>query len=555
VEIKEGGTTIRKLNSLHPLLAFFYWDFRNNFRLAVITKDGRNVLLTSILLFAGILGAFLGLIYGGALWFRGFAEEKGFIDAFGFFYGTVGFSFLGMSSLILGAILSISGALYQEEERDLWLRSLLTERDFSFYQGAGGLLLTGLFLILSLGVPLLLLGKVVLRLDPAVFFAAGLVILLVITSFLILGNLLMSLVVICIPPRLRQRILVGTAVFIIASLIVPALYLAFLWEGDIEALFISLVDILTNPYLPTAWGVELFSLVRAKGWLAGESLMRLVGLIGLGVVGIVALRRIWPLTFRPAEWSKQIPADLDISLPVRWDTKFAAMLGRLPLDHSTKAFLKRDLILFLRYPAVFINTIFTMGLILVVVPLLGAFAGLFYALFLLYLVPGEFMSQFLHPSLKTEGSNMDYIRMLLEKRKFIGAKIASTFLVTLVLSLIIVSWGFAVVPALEWDFVSIVIRILIITMAVLQASLLGMVFGEKILISGKQSIDRGIAYFFLGVLLAKNLVMFDLYLTNPQMLPWWAGALLPHLPLIIFAGVISYCLFRLRKFARAMEDV
>lgn len=538
---------VRKLNSLHPIMALFYWDIRNNFRLAVITQDGRNILFGRIILLLGILGVIMGFTYWGALEFRAWAEEAGIIDAIGALYYKLGFSFLAIGGLLISAGLLI-GSVLVEEERDMCLRSLpITERDFSFYKGFDSLVGAFCFTLLA-GILFLVFGKVVWRADPLDFFSGGLVILPVIISFVILGNLLMSLVAICISPQQRKRILSGMAIFIGALPIVAVLYFDYFWVGDIETLFARFLDILTNPYIPTAWGIELFFLVQEKGWLAREPLMRLAWLIGLGLAGGVALHQVCSLTYRE-EGAKETRIE---TRQIRRESRLLSLITRLPLDSSTKAFLKRDLILYFRNRSELVQAVITIGVFSTLA--LGG-EGPVGFLYLLYLLPELIVPGYLHSSLKTEGSSMDYIKMLMEKGKFIAAKVVATFLMILVLCLIMVFASFAFFPALEWDFVSIIVRMLIVSLAVLQATLLGMVYGEQILISGKKNLDQTIGYFCLGVLMAVGWLGIDLFFINPQMLPGWTGAVLPHLPLIIFGGIISYSIFRLRKFARAIEDI
>jgi len=528
-------------------MSLFYWDIRNNFRLAVITQDGRNILFRNIILSLGILGANLGAIYWVALEFRAWAEEAGIIDALGAFYYVLGFSLLAISGLVIGAAVLILSVLV-EEERDMCLCSLpITERDFSFYKGLGSLQV-GFIILFLLGFLFLFFGKVVWRIDLLDFFSGGLVILPVIMCFVTTGNLLMSLVVIGIPPRPRKRVLLGLAIFIAVLLIAAALYFTHLWVGDIEILFARVIDILTNPYVPTAWGVELFFFVQEKGWLAREPLLRLAWLIGLGLAGGVALHQVCPLTYRE-KGAKETRIE---TRQIRRESRLLSLITRLPLDSSTKVFLKRDLILYFRNLSALAYTIFIMGIFLAVTFLPEATGGFVY---LLYLIPIHIIPSYLHSSLKTEGSNMDYIKMLLEGGKFIAAKIVATFLFVLFLCLIMVFWGFIFHPDLQWNFVTIVVRIVILSLAVLLDTLLGMVYGEQVLISGKQSLDQSVTYFCLGILLAVGWTGIDFFFINPQMLPGWAKAVLPHLPLIIFGGIISYCIFRLRKFARAIEDI
>ena len=520
---------IRKLNSLHPLMALFYWDFRNNFRLAVITKEGRNVLFGRIILVLGILGAILGGTYLGALAFRAFAEEAGIIDPIRALYYTLGIPILAIMALIAGAVVLIFSVL-EEQEGDVWLLSLLSHRDFSFYKGLLSLLGGFLFFMVFLGIPFLFFGKVVWRIGLLDFFSGGLVILLGTLSFCLLGNLLMGLLVAPNPPQRQKRVLVGVTGVIAISLIGSAVFV------DMEILFARFLDIVTDPYVPTAWGMELFFLAEAKGWFAEESLMRLSRLIALALAGGVALDRVWPLTYRLEKGPKE-GYDAGASLPVRWDSRFATLLGRLPLEQSTRAFLKKELILFLRHSPSLVRAIITIGAIFalslaVEVPVMF--------LFMLYLMPIEFVSDYLHPSLKTEGSNMDYMKMLLEKGKFIATKIVTTFLMVLSMSLIMGLLGFAISPALEWELVPVAVRTVILTMAVLQATLVGMVLGEQILISGKETLDQKLVIRYgCGILIAWSWLLIDLRFLYPQMLPAWAMAMSPHLPLIIFGAVIS----------------
>jgi hypothetical protein len=513
--------------------------------LALITKEGRNVLFGRIILVLGILGTILGGTYLGALEFRAFAEEAGIIDPIRALYYMFGIPILAIIALVAGAAVLIFSIL-EEKEGDVWLRSLLSHHDFSFYKGLLSLPGGFLFFMVLFGIPFLFLGKVVWRIGLLDFLSGGVVILLLTTSFCILGNLLMGLLVMSIPPRQQKRVLVGLAGFIAILLVGLALFV------NREILSARFLDIVSDPYVPTAWGIELLFLVKAEGWLAEESLMRLSWLIGLALAGGVALHWVWPLTYRRGKGPKE-DYDAGASLPVRWDSRFATLLGRLPLEQSTRAFLKKELILFLRHSPSLVRAIITIGAIFalslaVEVPVMF--------LFVLYLMPIEFVSDYLHPSLKTEGGNMDYMKMLLDKGKFIATKIVTTFLMVLSMSLIIALLGFAISPAIEWELVPVVVRTLILTMAVLQATLVGMVLGEQILISGKESLDQQIVIRYgCGILIAWGWLLIDLRFLYPQMLPTWAMAMPPHLPLIIFGAVISYCLFRLRKFARAIEDI
>ncbi len=96
----------------------------------------------------------------------------------------------------------------------------------------------------------------------------------------------------------------------------------------------------------------------------------------------------------------------------------------------------------------------------------------------------------------------------------------------------------------------IAIRIVILSIAVLQATFVGMICGEQILISGRESLDQALARWCFGFLMAGGWMLMDFYFTMPQMAeaaPAWLLALLPHVPLIIAGGVIAYCIFRLRK--------
>lgn len=536
----------RKYRLIHPLNTVLEWQGLNDYRLAVITKDGRNILFSRVILLLGILGGGLGVILGGtywgALWFRAFAEEKGIIDVIEPFYYVGGFYLLAITGLMLGATLLIM-SISQEEEIDELIRSLpVTHRDFGFYKGFP-LLVGSIVVTFLIGSLLLFFAKIVWTLDLADFLAGGLVILLMSVSFCTLGNLLMSLVAICIPPQLRQRVVVGLAIFIAVLLILIAVgtYYAYVWAADVEP----------APGIPDI--MESFYLMQEEVWLAKESLMRLMWLIiGLAIGAAIALRHVWPLAYR-LEKGPMIGHDVDLFLTVRLETRFVALLGRLPLDHSTKAFLKRDLILYFRNHSALAQTILLIGVVLATTLTPEEVPVGF--LFMLYFTGIHIVSNFLNSSRKTEGTNMDYIKMLLEKGKFIAARVVTSFIVALFLCLILLFLGHAFAPALQWDFGIIVGRILILSLAVLQASLIGMVFGEQILISGKQSMDQTIAYFCVALLVASGWMGVDLSLTHPQMLPGWAGALLPHVPLIIHGGVIAYCIFRLRKFARAIEDI
>ncbi|MCL0073137.1 hypothetical protein M1N91_02840 [Dehalococcoidia bacterium] len=531
----------RKYRLLHPVNTAYEWEGLNDYRLAVITKDGRNILFSRIILVLGILGGMLGLIYWGALWFRGLAEERGIIDVIEPLYYVAGFYLLAITGLIVGATLLI-WSISQEEELDELMRSLLTPRDLSFYKGFRWLT-TAIIVTFLIGVLALFFAKIVWRLDLADFFSGGLVILFMSVSFCILGNLLISFVAICIPPRLRQRVVVGLAIFVAVLLIAVAFYFAYVWEGDIEP----------SPDIPTAWDIEFFYLMEDEAWLAKESLMRLMWLIiGLALAGGIGLRHVWPLAYR-TEKGPMKSYDVDISLSGRWETRFVALLGRLPLDDFTKAFLKKDLILYFRNHSALAQTILLIGVVLAATLAPEEVPVGF--LFMLYFAGIHIVPNFLNPSLRTEGSNMDYTKILLEKGKFIAAKVVTTSIVVLPLCLILLFSGYAFSPALEWDYGSIVIRMLIVTMAVLQGTLLAMVCGEQILISGKQSVDQAIAYFCFGLFMAGGWAGIDFFLINPQVLPTWAIAYFPHVPLIIFGAVIFYSLFRLRKFARAIEDV
>ncbi len=241
----------------------------------------------------------LGATYWGALKFRAWAEGEAMIDVIGLFYYTLGFPLLAISSLLFTAYALPITVLREEEVGFLPLRFLpISERDLSFYKGftfLQGLIVT-LFL---LGFLFLFFGKVVWRQGLADFFSSGLVMLLVVISFCILGGLLMGLVMMCIPPRLKRRALFGLEILIPVLLVVAVpFYFVGWWVGDVEVLITRVLDIVTNPYVPTAWGMELFFLVQEKGWLAQESLMRLGWLIGLGLAGGVALCQIWHLTYR-----------------------------------------------------------------------------------------------------------------------------------------------------------------------------------------------------------------------------------------------------------------
>jgi apolipoprotein N-acyltransferase len=81
-----------------------------------------------------------------------------------------------------------------------------------------------------------------------------------------------------------------------------------------------------------------------------------------------------------------------------------------------------------------------------------------------------------------------------------------------------------------------------------------MVFGEQVLISGKQTVDRTIAYFFVSVLAASAWLGVDFLLIDPQVSGLIKVLLLPVV-LIIVAGVLYYCAVRLRRFAKTIEDV
>ena len=95
----------------------------------------------------------------------------------------------------------------------------------------------------------------------------------------------------------------------------------------------------------------------------------------------------------------------------------------------------------------------------------------------MYLIPVSLASGYLGASLRSEGSNLDYIRMLLEKGSFLVGKIAATFLMVFLVSVVILFICIALFPALEWGFVAVGIRILILAMAVLWATMLVMVLG------------------------------------------------------------------------------
>ncbi|MFW0859238.1 MAG: hypothetical protein AAGB97_03525 [Dehalococcoidia bacterium] len=296
--IRKLDRLVRKLNRLHPYMAVSYWVGRDSYRGAVINKDGKNVLIERIILFLGILGVLLGATYWGALKFRAWAAEAGIIDVIGVFYYTHGFPLLAIGSLLLAAYLLLIPVLMEEAAGWVPLRFLLiTERDLSFYKGFT-LLQSSFVIPVLLGFLLLFFGKVVWRQDLADFFSSGLVMLLVVISFCILGNLLMSLVVMCIPPRLKRRVLFGLEILSAVLLVAVPFYFVRWWVGDVEVLITRVLDIVINPYVPTAWGMELFFLVQEKGWLAQESLMRLGWLIGLGLAGGVALCQIWHLTYR-----------------------------------------------------------------------------------------------------------------------------------------------------------------------------------------------------------------------------------------------------------------
>ncbi|MCL0088162.1 hypothetical protein M1N86_02220 [Dehalococcoidia bacterium] len=109
------------------------------------------------------------------------------------------------------------------------------------------------------------------------------VILVVTLSFYILGDLLMGLLAICIPPRLRGRVAVGLAIFIALLLIAAAFYIE-----------------------PPPDIIELFYFIEEELLLVKESLMQLMWLIiGLALAGAVALHYVWPLTYRLEKGPKE----------------------------------------------------------------------------------------------------------------------------------------------------------------------------------------------------------------------------------------------------------
>ncbi|MCL0105053.1 hypothetical protein M1O57_05660 [Dehalococcoidia bacterium] len=113
--------------------------------------------------------------------------------------------------------------------------------------------------------------------------AGGLVILVVTLSFYILGDLLMGLLAICIPPRLRGRVAVGLAIFIALLLIAAAFYIE-----------------------PPPDIIELFYFIEEELLLVKESLGQLMWLIiGHALAGAVALHYVWPLTYRLEKGPKE----------------------------------------------------------------------------------------------------------------------------------------------------------------------------------------------------------------------------------------------------------
>lgn len=536
----------RKLYRLHPVRIFTHWQSLNDYRLWITTKDGKNVLFGRIILVLVIVATLLGITYGVAVWFRAFAQEAGIIDVVEPLYFVAGFYLLAITGLIFGVVFLISSTSGEMEYEEL-MRSLpLTPRDVSFYEGSNRLWVAITVTFLLIGFPLLFFGKIVWRPDVADLLSVGLAVLLVILSFCILGNLLMSLVAICVPSRLRQRISVGLASFAAVLLVGAALYFVYVPVGHV----IPRLD------MPMPWDIEFVYLLEEgarpqKEWLV-RHIWPILGLLaGVAVAGGVALRSVWPATYRLEKGPKK-GYDADAIIPVRWWTRFVALVGRLPLDHLTKAFLKRDLILYFRDRSALAQTIWLMGVALAMTLIAGEKPFAF--LYMLYFIGTDTVPKFLNPSLKTERNNLDCIRMLLEKDKFIAAKLVTTFIVVLFLCLILLFLGYALSPALEWDFGIIVVRILILSLAVLQASLIGTVFGEQVLSSGKQTFDQTIAYFFISALTASAWLGIDVVLTDPQMHGLLKVLLLPVV-LVIVGGVLYYCVFRLKRFARAIEDM
>lgn len=479
-----------------------------------------------------------GFIYWGVLRLRISAEQAGLLDVFAPLYYITGFSLMATSASVYGAR-ALLWSVLQDDERNSWLPSLLTHSDFAVYSGLRSLLRGFIWFILTYAVPFLMVTGVVWRPGLPALVPHGVLTLLVGLSFCIVGSLLMSLLVALIPPKKQRGILLGITGLAAVLMVAVALYFNYVWVADGET-------------LPADMG-ELLYLVYDELQLVSESLKRFLwpASIAVALVGGMALRKVWPVTYRLDKGTVKRPVTNAFG-PVSRETRLATLVGRLPVDHVTRSFLKKDMLLYLRNHRALVETLGSIGITLVAGISAEEPMGF---LVMLYFYATMSVSFFLRPSLVAEGSNIDYVKMLAEKGRFIVAKVVSTFIVTLFLSLIslVLAHGFA--PALQWDWGTITLRIVILGLVVLLASAIGMVFGEEMLMTGQESMDRNLLYYCAGLILASGWMSIDLFLTDPQMLPTWAGALLPHVPLVVFGSLTAYCVLRLKTISRAIEDI
>lgn len=282
------------MRRLSPTSILLYWDTKNSFRLMGINEKGASVVWLRCLQFLAVLLTLIGLVYWGAMESRPYIQEIMPLYLFEAGFYSLGLSILGLLFLIIGAGIAGANLFYREE--DGWLRSLVIHEDLSYYKGVWDMVYGYSFFFFLSVFPFLFFCLFLWSRGLLLFLSEALVFVVFTLSMLLWGNLLLTVILSLVPPY-RRRILFYA---IIGGLIILLLSTFLLWE--LEDFLERFMEFLYRPYLPSAWGVDLLSLLRDGGWWGGGQLLRLGGLLGVLLTPFLLLRYwFWSLLYLSPE--------------------------------------------------------------------------------------------------------------------------------------------------------------------------------------------------------------------------------------------------------------
>jgi len=542
---------LTKFRYLHPLFILYYWKLKEDLRYFAFTKDGSRTLGKNLLILLVVLGAISGFIYWGAIQFRFTVDNLGMIDTVRIFYYYFSFLTIGILSLLLGAAGMAASTL--EEEKDRFLYSLpLTHRNISLYKGHNSLW-EGFYLPFFIGFWFLLFGFIALREGFGSFLISIFILLLLTTIFVLWGNLFMGFLVSFVPPGHREKTMVFLAVLAVVILIVSVAYFARFWRIDIIKEVERLLPYINSPYLPTTWATRLFFYLQEKGFIVKESLTEFARLGGVIILSWVSLLSLYPIVYR-LEKSPDSSSDLTLPSTVRFDSKVVTLLiNWLPLDRYSKTFLKKDIILALRNPALLIRTLLLLGSITVVL-FLGIKWSPFWLLLLLYYAPVELTADLLPPSLKSDGANLDSLNVLLQSKRFIIGKVVAYSLLAFFLTFLFFLTIHVLFPTLRGELRDYIIRLSLVSVVSFKATLLCLVTGRDFLFTGKTAMNQTLVYYTFGFVLTSGFTLLDMFISGIP-IPILPGIALKYMPCALFLILPGFLIFLICKTLSLIEDI